>query len=88
MIDLARVDDVASLTAKLAALAAAHDILRMKGFVELAGKPMRLLVQGVGTRFSHQFDRPWRAGEPRQSRLVLIGRRGLDTAAITQSLAC
>ncbi|MGO9006086.1 MAG: cobalamin biosynthesis protein CobW [Beijerinckiaceae bacterium] len=88
VIDLARVDDVASLTAKLAALAAAHDILRMKGFVELAGKPMRLLVQGVGTRFSHQFDRPWRAGEPRQSRLVLIGRRGLDTAAITQSLAC
>ncbi len=87
VIDLARVDDIAALTAKLAALAAAHDILRMKGFVELAGKPMRLLVQGVGTRFSHHFDRPWGADEPRQSRLVLIGRKGLDTAAIAQNLA-
>jgi cobalamin biosynthesis protein CobW len=87
VIDLARVDDIATLTAKLAALAATHDILRMKGFVELAGKPMRLLVQGVGTRFSHHFDRPWGADEPRQSRLVLIGRKGLDTAAIVQNLA-
>ena len=43
-----------------------HDVLRMKGFVEVAGKPMRLLVQGVGARFSHQFDRPWRAGEERR----------------------
>jgi cobalamin biosynthesis protein CobW len=71
----------------LAELAATHDILRMKGFVDLAGKPMRLLVQGVGTRFSHHFDRPWRANEARRSRLVLIGRKGLDVAAITQRLA-
>ena len=32
----------------------------MKGFVDIAGKPMRLLVQGVGARIQHQFDRPWR----------------------------
>ena len=43
----------------------AHDILRVKGFVEIAGKPMRLLVQGVGARIQHQFDRPWRSGEAR-----------------------
>lgn len=87
VIELDRVEDIASLTAKLSAIAATHDILRMKGFVDLAGKPMRLLVQGVGTRFSHHFDRPWGADEARQSRLVLIGRKGLDTAAIAQSLA-
>jgi cobalamin biosynthesis protein CobW len=87
VVDLAPVDTVEALTAKLAELAADHDILRMKGFVELSGRPMRLLVQGVGTRFSHHFDRPWRADEARQSRLVLIGRKGLDVAAITQSLA-
>ena len=48
----------------------------MKGFVEVAGKPMRLLVQGVGARFSHQFDRPWQAGEARGGRLVVIGAEG------------
>jgi cobalamin biosynthesis protein CobW len=36
---------------------------------------MRLVVQGVGTRFDSYFDRPWRADEARQSRLVLIGLR-------------
>ena len=29
----------------------------MKGFVDIAGKPMRLLVQGVGARVQHQYDR-------------------------------
>jgi len=86
VVDLAQVETVEALTAKLSALAAAHDILRMKGFIDLAGKPMRLLVQGVGTRFTHHFDRPWRADEARQSRLVLIGRKGLDSAAIVRSL--
>jgi cobalamin biosynthesis protein CobW len=87
VVDLAPVETIDALTATLTELAATHDILRMKGFVDLAGKPMRLLVQGVGTRFSHHFDRPWRADEIRQSRLVLIGRKGLDVAAITRRLA-
>ena len=58
----------------------------MKGFVEVAGKPMRLLVQGVGTRFQHHYDRPWKADEARASRLVVIGRKGLDRDAIAQRL--
>jgi cobalamin biosynthesis protein CobW len=33
------------------------------------------------------FDRPWYAGEPRETRLVVIGRKGLDRAAITAALA-
>ncbi len=60
--------DAASLSEKLANVARDHDVLRMKGFVEVAGKPMRLLVQGVGARFSHQFDRPWQAGEIMRAR--------------------
>jgi cobalamin biosynthesis protein CobW len=67
---------------RLARAAAAHDVLRMKGFVDIAGKPMRLLVQGVGSRFQHQYDRRWSAGAPRQGRLVVIGEKGLDKAAI------
>ena len=78
--------DAASLSEKLASVARDHDVLRMKGFVEVAGKPMRLLVQGVGARFSHQFDRPWRAGEERGGRLVVIGQKGFDRAAIEAAL--
>jgi cobalamin biosynthesis protein CobW len=67
---------------RLARATAAHDILRMKGFVDIAGKPMRLLVQGVGARVQHQYDRRWPANAARQGRLVVIGEKGLDKAGI------
>jgi cobalamin biosynthesis protein CobW len=35
----------------------------------------------------HHFDRPWRADEERQTRMVVIGRKGLDRAAITAALS-
>ncbi len=72
---------------KLAALAADHDVLRVKGFVAVQGKPMRLLVQGVGARFERSYDRAWRADEPRDGRLVVIGEKGLDQTAIRLALA-
>ena len=46
---------------------------RAKGFAAVDGKPMRLVVQGVGTRFDSYFDRPWAREEARQTELVLIG---------------
>ena len=64
-----------------------HDVLRMKGFVSVEGKPMRLLVQGVGARFEKSFDRAWAANEERQGRLVVIGEKGLDAEAIRDALA-
>ena len=70
------------LVAKLRAAAAAHDVLRMKGFIAVEGKDMRLLVQGVGDRYQHYYDRDWGADEERASHLVVIGLRGLDEAAI------
>jgi cobalamin biosynthesis protein CobW len=72
---------------RLRAAAENHGILRIKGFLAVDGKPMRLLVQGVGTRFSHHFDRAWAPGERRASRLVVIGEKGLDRDAITRALA-
>jgi cobalamin biosynthesis protein CobW len=87
VVELGEVADPAALVARLQAVAAAHDVLRMKGFVAVAGKPMRLLVQGVGTRFRQGFDRPWAAGEARRSRLVVIGEKGLDRAAVATALA-
>ena len=70
----------------LAATAERFDVLRMKGFVEVTGKPMRLLVQGVGQRFRQHFDTPWRPGT-RRGQLVVIGEKGLDRAAITAAIA-
>jgi cobalamin biosynthesis protein CobW len=78
--------DADALIARLTDATEAHDILRIKGFVEIAGKPMRMLVQGVGRRFRRDFDRPWGADEPRASRLVVIARRGIDRAAVTAAL--
>ncbi len=47
---------------------------------------MRLVVQGVGARFSHYYDRDWGAREARASRLVVIGATGLDQAAIAAAI--
>ena len=87
VVPVAAVASPDTLVAKLAALAEAHDILRIKGFVAVEGKAMRLLVQGVGTRFEKSFDRPWAANEDRLGRLVVIGEKGLDEAAIRAALA-
>jgi len=64
-----------------------HDILRVKGFLAVAGKDMRLVLQGVGRRLQHHYDRAWRTDEARIGRLVVIGLKGLDRAAITRALA-
>jgi cobalamin biosynthesis protein CobW len=82
VIDLPLVSSPQALIDRIAKATGAHDILRVKGFAEITGKPMRLLVQGVGARIQHQFDRPWGAGESRQGRLVVIGETGFDKAAI------
>ena len=69
----------------LAALVQRHEIYRAKGFVALPGAAMRLVVQGVGQRFDSHFDRPWRGGEARATRIVLIGDH-LDGAALQAEL--
>ncbi|MBO0903304.1 cobalamin biosynthesis protein CobW [Jiella sonneratiae] len=65
----------------LKALIGAHDILRLKGFADVPGKPMRLVVQAVGQRIETYFDRPWGKDETRATKLVVIGLHdGLDQA--------
>jgi cobalamin biosynthesis protein CobW len=64
----------------------AHDVLRLKGFADVPGRDRRLVVQAVGDRVQHYFDRAWLPGETRQTRLVVIGRKGLDRAAIAAAL--
>jgi cobalamin biosynthesis protein CobW len=80
------VRDPDALIDRLVAATREHDILRVKGFVEVAGKPMRMLVQGVGQRFRRDFDRPWGVDERRRSRLVVIAERGVDHDAVASAL--
>jgi cobalamin biosynthesis protein CobW len=82
IIDLPAFDSPQVLVERIAKATADHDILRVKGFVDIKGKPMRLLLQGVGARIQHQFDKRWSDGSPRRGRLVVIGETGLDKAAI------
>lgn len=50
------------------------EIYRIKGFVNVANKPMRLVLQGVGDRFDTFYDRLWKPDEQKQTRLVFIGK--------------
>ena len=85
-VSLPEISDPGTLAARIAAAAADASVLRVKGFAAVAGKPMRLLVQAVGPRISHHYDRAWTAAEGRQGQLVVIGMKGLDRDSITRAL--
>ena len=76
------VENPEMLVEKLRAMVTDHDVLRVKGFVAIKGKDMRLQLQGVGNRFQHYYDRDWQDDEKRNSDLVIIGLHGIDEAAI------
>jgi cobalamin biosynthesis protein CobW len=87
IIDIPEVADPAELVARIEAMAKAQNILRVKGYAAVTGKPMRLLVQAVGARVRHQFDRPWGPNEARQGRLVVIAEHDdVNSAAIRAAL--
>jgi cobalamin biosynthesis protein CobW len=86
VVALPEIVDPLALAARVGALPEKFDVLRVKGFAAVAGKPMRLLLQAVGARVTHQYDRPWQASEARAGRLVVIGRKGFDRAAVAQAL--
>lgn len=82
VIELPEIADPAKLVAAIERLAREQNILRVKGHVAVAAKPMRLLVQAVGERVRHQYDRPW-GTEARRSALVVIAEHhDVDEAAI------
>ena len=87
VVELGDVSNPDELENTLKTLTADHDILRIKGFLNVPGKDMRHVVQGVGPRLQRYFDRPWRDDEARRSELVIIGESGMDVAAIRSALA-
>ena len=87
VIDIPEIADPASLVARIEELARRKNILRVKGYAAVTGKPMRLLVQAVGARVRHQYDRFWAEGEARQGRLVVIAEHDdIDAVAIRDIL--
>ncbi len=78
--------DPAGFVERLKDVIATHDVLRLKGFIDVPGKPMRLVIQAVGSRVDTYFDRPWAAGEKRETRLVVIGLHEWDYAAVVEAV--
>jgi cobalamin biosynthesis protein CobW len=86
VVELGEITDIDALLASVGRLAREQNVLRAKGFLAVKGKPLRLLVQSVGERVRHQFDRPW-GTSPRRSKLVVIGEHGdIDEQAIKAGL--
>jgi len=86
VIELPEIRDLDRLVASVQRLAREQNVLRAKGYIAVAGKPMRLLLQAVGERVRHQFDATW-GTRPRRSKLVVIGEHGdIDEAAIRAGL--
>jgi cobalamin biosynthesis protein CobW len=87
VVALGDVADPDALEARLVGAVNAHDIYRIKGFVNVPGKARRLVLQGVGTRFERYFDRDWATTETPRTELVVIGKSGMDRAAIEAMIA-
>jgi cobalamin biosynthesis protein CobW len=86
VIELPEIRDLDKLVASVQRLAREQNVLRAKGYIAVAGKPMRLLLQAVGERVRHQFDSAW-GTRPRLSKLVVIGEHDdIDEAAIRAGL--
>ena len=86
VVEMGEIADPALLAKRIGDLADAQNVLRVKGFAAVSGKPMRLLVQAVGARVSHYYDRPWGTSESRNGYLVVIGLKGIDRGAVTSAL--
>jgi cobalamin biosynthesis protein CobW len=86
VIEMGEVADPEALQAAIQRLAREQHVLRVKGYVAVTGKPLRMLVQAVGERVRAQYDRPW-GDSPRRTQLVVIGEHhDIDEAAIRKVL--
>ena len=85
VVKLGEVDNTKLLDA-LSLLMEELPIYRAKGFAAIPGKPMRKVIQGVGSRVDQYFDRLWQQGETRATNIVIIGK-DLDESYVSAKLA-
>jgi cobalamin biosynthesis protein CobW len=86
VVTLSEIENPDVISKNVSSAAEANGVLRIKGFAAVRGKPMRLLVQAVGPRVASHYDRPWNRTERRETRLVVIGLKGLDRDAVRRAL--
>lgn len=86
VVEIGSVPSAEDLAQRVAAVAKAEEVYRVKGFVPVEGRDMRLLLQAVGPRVNWHYDRPWGGDEARVGRLVVIGASGFDRAAAERIL--
>ncbi|PPC88243.1 MAG: cobalamin biosynthesis protein CobW [Hyphomicrobium sp.] len=87
IVEIPTLSSPTDLATRAKQIATDHDVLRVKGYAAVDGKPMRLLLQGVGQRVETRYERAWTPSEPRIGRLVVIGQKGLDRNAIVRALS-
>ena len=80
VVEIGTVDDPALISKRSLDALAVDGVLRVKGIAAVTGKEARLVVQGVGSRLDHYYDRPWKPDEARKGQLVVIGLAGFDRA--------
>lgn len=86
VVELGEVEDPEDLQARIVKMAQTRNILRVKGYVAVKGKPMRMLVQAVGERLRAQYDQPW-GSQTRKTQLVVIAEHdNIDAAGIYADL--
>lgn len=86
-VDIDMADDPIQVSERAQKVLAVEGVLRIKGIAAISGKNARLVVQGVGARLDHYYDRPWKPEEERAGKLVVIGLNGFDTARATEILS-
>ena len=80
------IKDITTFTQKVIKVITEHDILRLKGFVAVEGKPLRLTIQAVGPRLDSYFDKAFNVHEERETKIVVIGQKGMNQKRIIEKL--
>ncbi|GAB5432921.1 MAG: cobalamin biosynthesis protein CobW [Epibacterium sp.] len=86
VVEMGEVSDPEDLQKRIIEMARSRNILRVKGYVAVEGKPMRMLVQAVGERLRAQYDQPWGAQERKTQLVVIAEHDNIDTAGIHADL--
>ncbi len=87
IIDIPELENADDIIAKIETLAREQNILRIKGYASVKGKPMRLLVQAVSARVRTQFDQPW-GDQPRHGQMVVIAEHDDINEAAIKAVLC
>ena len=85
VVALDEVESPEILSARIEAMAKEQNILRIKGYAAVKGKPMRLLIQAVGSRVRAQYDRTWEPNEKRSGKMVVIAERDAIVRSVIET---